>query len=250
MSNALSSVRNACKLLKVFLDSPKELGVTELSKRLELSKGAVHKMLATLESEGFIRQNDSTRQYTLGYTLLELGNKVLKNHDIVEFSTPYLKALAAQTKELAVLCVLDKTDAIYVSRVDSPHPIRFNVDMHRRFPPYSTTASRALLAFQPQEYQEKVLSDEIKSYTAYSFTSVEEIKANLQEIRKRGYEISSNRRNTGVTGIAAPIFDSQQAIASISVIGPSDRMLPQQASILESLLATVRSMSYELGYHG
>ncbi|WP_134682749.1 IclR family transcriptional regulator [Brevibacillus migulae] len=250
MDHFLSSVRNSCTLLKLFLDSPKEMGVTELSKKLSLSKGAVHKILSTLEAEGFIRQNPKTKQYTLGFTLLELGSKVISNHDIVDFSQPFLSQLAKSTNELAVLCVLDKTDALYVSKVDSIHPIRFNVEIYRRFPPYSTSGSRVLLAYQSQEYQDQILQDaELISYTSQSFTSIEEIKQNLLEIRRQGYEISSNRRNLGVTGFAAPVFDaSGEVTAAVSVIGPTDRIAPQQSAVLEQLLATTQTMSAQLGY--
>jgi len=249
MDQVLSSVRNGCKLLKIFLDSPKELGVTELSKKLQLSKGAVHKLLSTLESEGFIRQNQKTKQYMLGYTLLELGTKVLKNHDIVDFSMPYINRLLARTSELVVLCVRDGKDAIYVAKVDSPHPIRFTVESFRRFPLYSTSAARVLLAYEPEEFQRDIMSETLKTYTPHSYQSTEELTLHLQLIRERGYEISSNRRNEGVTGVAAPIFDSSdQVAASISVVGPSDRVQPQLDDILQEVLETVREMSVQLGH--
>ncbi|WP_289141239.1 IclR family transcriptional regulator [uncultured Brevibacillus sp.] len=249
MDQVLSSVRNSCRLLKIFLDSPKELGVTELSKKLQLSKGAVHKLLSTLESEGFIRQNEKNKQYTLGYTLLELGTKVLTNHDIVDFSKPFLSRLVSRTNELAVLCVQDSKDAIYVAKEDSLHPIRFTVESFRRFPLYSTTAARVLLAYQSQSFQDEILAEPLKSYTPHSYTSVEDIKNDFVAIKERGYEISSNRRNNGVTGIAAPIFDSTgQVTASVSVIGPTDRVLPKKEEILQETLDTVREMSIQLGY--
>lgn len=249
MDQVLSSVRNSCRLLKIFLDSPKELGVTELSKKLQLSKGAVHKLLSTLESEGFIRQNEKNKQYTLGYTLLELGTKVLTNHDIVDFSKPFLSRLVSRTNELAVLCVQDSKDAIYVAKEDSLHPIRFTVESFRRFPLYSTTAARVLLAYQSESFQNEILAEPLKSYTPQSYNSVEDIKNDLVAIKERGYEISSNRRNNGVTGIAAPIFDSTgQVTASVSVIGPTDRVLPKKEEILQETLDTVREMSIQLGY--
>ncbi|MGD8190611.1 IclR family transcriptional regulator [Brevibacillus ginsengisoli] len=250
MDNVLSSVRNSARLLKVFLDdSRKELGVTELSKKLQLSKGAVHKILTTLEQEGFIRKNEHTKQYTLGYTLLELGNKVIQNHDIVEFGQTYMSDLAARTSELVALCILDKKDAIYVAKIESQHPIRFNVEIFRRFPPYATSASRVILAHQTENYQDEVMRGTLKTYTPYSYTAPEEVKSHLAQIRRQGYEISANRRNVGVTGIAAPIFDaSGQVVASISVIGPSDRIQPQQETILQQILATVQNMSADLGY--
>lgn len=249
MDQVLSSVRNSCRLLKIFLDSPKELGVTELSKKLQLSKGAVHKLLSTLESEGFIRQNEKNKQYTLGYTLLELGTKVLTNHDIVDFSKPFLSELVSRTNELAVLCVQDSKDAIYVAKEDSLHPIRFTVESFRRFPLYSTTAARVLLAYQPETFQDEILEEPLKNYTPHSYTSVADIKKDLAAIKERGYELSSNRRNNGVTGIAAPIFDSTGHVtASISVIGPTDRVIPKKEEILQETLNTVREMSAQLGY--
>jgi IclR family KDG regulon transcriptional repressor len=249
MDNQLSSVKNCCRLLKIFLDGPKELGVSDLSRRLGLSKGAVHKLLSTLESEGLILQNPATRQYALGYTLLELGNKVLKNHNLVEFAKRYLQELADITKELACLCIIDGTDAIYVDRIDSPHPIRFNVEVYRRFPLYATSASRVILAHRPDEFIDRVLSDEIKTFTPYSLKKPEEIKERLEAIRRNGYEVSTNLRNVGVTGIAAPIRDaSGQVIASISLIGPTDRMMPSKEAFIEQVLSTTAQISHGLGW--
>lgn len=249
MEHHLSSVKNSSRLLKEFLDGPKELGVTELSRRLQLSKGAVHKLLATLESDGFISQNPSTKQYSLGFTLLELGTKVLRDHNLVDFAKPYLQQLAEKTKELACLCVVDGKDAIYVDKIDSQHPIRFNVDAFRRFPLYATSASRVMLAFRPEAFIDSVLADGIRTYTPHSMQSPDEIKERLAAIRNRGYEISTNLRNVGVTGMAAPIRDATgEIVASVSLIGPSDRVVPQQDAFLQQVLLTTRNISFGLGY--
>ncbi|MCM3270044.1 IclR family transcriptional regulator [Paenibacillus elgii] len=251
MDNHLSSVKNGCKLLKLFLDSPKELGVSDLSRKLELSKGAVHKLLMTLESEGFIKQNPATKQYSLGYTLLELGNKVLKNHNLVDFARPFLTQLSDKTKELVTLCVIDGQDAIYVDKIDSQYPIRFNAEEHRRFPMYATSAARAILAYRDDTFIDEVLGDQLKTYTAYTITDVDTMKRRLKDIRTNGYELSSNLRNVGATGIAAPIFDADgKAIASVSVIGPTDRMLPFHERWIQEVVEITRDISHELGYRG
>jgi len=249
MDNHLSSVKNGCRLLKMFLDSPKEMGVTEIARKLQLSKGAAHKLLATFESEGFIKQNPSSKQYSLGYTLLELGNKVLKNHDLVEFSKPFLQRLSESTKELVCLCVIDGKDAIYVSKIESEHPIRFNVEENRRFPLYATSAARVILANRDQSFIDGVFEGDIKTYTSYSMKSPEQINARLAEIRRNGYEVSSNMRNVGVTGIAAPIFDaSGLVVASVSLIGPSDRVDSKKEEWVELVVQTTRDISAGIGY--
>jgi IclR family transcriptional regulator, KDG regulon repressor len=248
----LSSVKNSCRLLKFFLQSPsKELGVSDLSRKLALSKGAVHKLLATLESEGFIRQNPATKQYYLGYTLLELGNQVLKNHNLSDFVKPYLEKLSQMSSELITLCVKDDRDAIYVEKIDSQYPIRFNVDMYRRFPLYATSAARAILAHCDLSLIDDLLSEDIRTYTPYSIKDPEAIKSRLLEIRQQGYEISSDMRNIGVTGIAAPLFDANGEVsASISIIGPSDRMIPLKVKLIRQIKEVTKEISSQLGYHG
>ncbi|GAC43555.1 transcriptional regulator [Paenibacillus popilliae ATCC 14706] len=197
-------------------------------------------MLSTLESEGFIKQNPRTKQYSLGYTLLELGNKVKNDDDLVSFARPYLQQLADATQESVCLCTQDHMDAIYVDKLDSPLPIRFIIDAYRRFPLYATSASRVILAYGTKTLQEAVLSEPITAFTNCSITEPEPLRLRLEHIRSRGYEISSNMRHIGVTGIAAPIFQLDgSVIASISLIGrctesrrsPAFRCLPRSVLI-------------------
>ncbi|GIP40076.1 IclR family transcriptional regulator [Paenibacillus sp. J31TS4] len=249
MEHHLSSVKNGCRLLKLFLGPAREWGVTELSRQLDLSKGAVHKLLATLESEGFIRQNETNKQYSLGFSLLELGMQVLKTHSLVDFAHSYLQKLAESTTELACLCLLDGEEAIYVDKIESVHPIRFNVDAYRKFPLYATSASRAILAYQPEETIDRVLAGGIRAFTKHSVTDPAEMKKRILRIRENGYEVSSNLRNVGVTGIASPIHDAAgQVVASVSLIGPSDRMQPNLDSYLVRVKATTQAISSELGW--
>ncbi|CAG7627279.1 HTH-type transcriptional regulator XynR [Paenibacillus solanacearum] len=251
MDNHLSSVKNSCRLMKLFLDSEKELGVSELSRQLQLSKGAVHKLLMTLESEGFIKQNPSNKQYSLGYTLLELGNKVLTNHNLAEFAKPFLHKLSDATQEFVCLCARDQYEAIYVDKIESKYPIRFNVDAYRRFPLYATSAARSILAFRDERFIDHVLSEDIRTFTPYSMKKPEEIKERLARIRENGYEVSSNMRNVGVTGIAAPIYDADGSVnAAISMIGPTDRVQPLLDTFIQHVVSTTLDISHQMGYRG
>ncbi|CAG7646555.1 IclR family transcriptional regulator [Paenibacillus allorhizosphaerae] len=251
MDNHLSSVKNSCRLMKAFLDSEKELGVSELSRQLQLSKGAIHKLLMTLESEGFIKQNPSNKQYSLGYTLLELGNKVLTNHNLAEFAKPFLHQLSDATQEFVCLCARDQYEAIYVDKIESKYPIRFNVDAYRRFPLYATSAARSILAFRDESFIDHVLSEDIRTFTPYSMKKPDEIKERLARIRENGYEVSSNMRNVGVTGIAAPIYDADGSVnAAISMIGPTDRVQPLLDSFIQHVVATTLEISNQMGYRG
>lgn len=250
MDQLLTSVQKSCKLLKLFLRDQKEWGITELSKELQWSKGAVHKMLATLESEGFIKQNRLTRQYSLGYTCLKLGNRVKRNNDWVSVARPYLERIAKLTKESVCLCVREGNEAIYMDKIDSPLPIRFIIDAYRRFPLYATSASRVILAFSPEGVKEQIMIEPLAAFTEHSMKSVKELRERISRIEDQGYEISSNMRNVGVTGIAAPIYDSEgQVNASISLVGPSDRIDQHKEDWIQEVLQAAADISNLVGYH-
>src|SRR5678815_2580859 len=69
----IQSVSHALDVLEQFSGEHDELGVTELSKRLKLHKNNVFRLLATLESRGYIEQNKATENYRLGIRCLQIG---------------------------------------------------------------------------------------------------------------------------------------------------------------------------------
>jgi len=74
----IQAVSHALDLLEQFHGETDELGVTELSKRLKLHKNNVFRLLATLESRGYIEQNKVTENYRLGLKTLELGQTFIR----------------------------------------------------------------------------------------------------------------------------------------------------------------------------
>ena len=87
-SYIIQSVTNALDLLEEFRGEETELGVTELSKRLGLHKNNVFRLLATLESRGYMEQNKVTGNYRLGLRVLELGQVFIKHMGRAILSRP------------------------------------------------------------------------------------------------------------------------------------------------------------------
>ena len=84
----IQAVSHALDLLEQFHDEVDELGVTELSKRLKLHKNNVFRLLATLESRGYIEQNKATENYRLGLKALELGQTFIKQMGLLRQAKP------------------------------------------------------------------------------------------------------------------------------------------------------------------
>ena len=69
----LSSVAMAVRLLKSFSEGEAEIGVTNLSRRLNIAKSTVYRLASTLVAEGMLEQNRENEKYRLGTALFGLG---------------------------------------------------------------------------------------------------------------------------------------------------------------------------------
>jgi len=90
-SYGIQSVTNGLNLLEQFKGDRDELGVTDLSNRMELHKNKIFRLLATLEAKGYIEQNKATENYRLGVKSLELGQAFIKQNGLVRQVKPFLK---------------------------------------------------------------------------------------------------------------------------------------------------------------
>ena len=86
----IQSVAHALDVLEQFAGETEELGVTDLSKRLKLHKNNVFRLLATLESRGYIEQNKSTENYRLGIRCLALVQTVVQQMGLLRQSGGYV----------------------------------------------------------------------------------------------------------------------------------------------------------------
>src|SRR6478609_381900 len=102
---ALQTVDRALDILCMFAEAD-EVGVSELARRLELPKSAVHRVLHTLTMRGFLEQT-ANRRYRLGLKVLELGNVCRLRMDLAKIAAPILEQLSTRANCNSHLAKLD-----------------------------------------------------------------------------------------------------------------------------------------------
>src|SRR2546427_12566383 len=71
------AVRRAIAVLKAFSDDAPEMGVTEVSRKVNLHKSTVYRLLSAFEGEGLIGKSPENGKYRLRPVLIVLGAQVL-----------------------------------------------------------------------------------------------------------------------------------------------------------------------------
>ena len=80
-SNLVQSVIRALDILET-LDTYGELGISEISDRLDLDKSTVYRIISTLKQKGCVVQNSTDHRYSNSLKLWEMGNNVVKGWEL------------------------------------------------------------------------------------------------------------------------------------------------------------------------
>ncbi|HEY4065515.1 MAG TPA: IclR family transcriptional regulator [Burkholderiaceae bacterium] len=237
------------QILEALASSDASRGVSELARELGLTRSNVHRTLKTLCSAGYVRQSDSSDNYECTLKLFQLGGAVLARVNVRQVAEPQMEALAAKTRETVHLSVLDDTDVIYLSKIDSPQPVRAYSTVAGRAPAYAVATGKALLAFQPEGYAAR-FADRFEAFTPRTLVTISALQHEIETIRQQGYAINRGEWRESVGGLAAPIFDaSRRAIAAVGISGPVERLKPAVLkSFTPDVVQAARSISRSLGY--
>ena len=238
----IKSIDKVLDLLEFLSINEQEIGVAEISKKLNMGLSTVHRILTTLKSRGYINQNEQTAKYRLGIKLFELGCAVQNTKHLIEIAKPYLRELSGITKEIVNLAILEGREVIYLSKIESTEILTVNIKTGARVMAHCTALGKVLLAFIPDREFDSLYKGEkqLPSLTKNSITSLKELKKHFKEIREHGYAIDKEEYKIGVNCFAVPIINKEgRAIAAISITGPASRFTMDEMEKVKGKLMTI-----------
>jgi len=251
-ADILQSAGRMLDLLLCFTKRKSDWSVAELAEELGFHKSVTRRLVITLVSRGFLRQDPITKRYKLGLVLFELGSVVLPIEELVELSKPFMKELSRQTDASVFLTIIEDNQAVCVSRVDSPKPLKVTFEIGRCSPLHAGASARAILAFLPEERIREVLALDLESFTDATITNVEKLTLELERTRELGYAISSGELDANVTAIGAPIMDrNNDVLGSVSISGPTIDFPPDRLlSLIQSTRLCAKAIENRLKHQG
>ena len=137
------------------------MGIMELSASLGFHKSTVHRLVASLQYMGYIRQDEESLKYYLSLKFLEIGSRILEQTSMAALIHPSLKRLSEQTGETVHLVKREGTEAVYIDKVESfASSIRMVSRVGSRIPLYCSGVGKALLAELTAQSEARLQSGE------------------------------------------------------------------------------------------
>ena len=252
---AIQTVINAMRLLEEFRDA-EELGVTELSRRLELHKNNVFRLLATLEQRGYIEQSPHSERYRLGIRSLELGQSYARSNRMLRRARQILENLASEAHESAHLAVLRELEVVHLDGELADQMGLAGLRIGRRLPAHCSALGKVLLGCSAEAIRESYDRDvigesELARRTRETIVDRHKFFEHLRTVAVQGFAIDVEECEVGMCCAAAPVFDATgQVVAALSVSGPVFRLDDETLlrRIVPMVTASAERLSHDLGY--
>jgi len=240
----VDAVAKAFDILEAF-DTSDGLTLNEIREQVGLNKSRIFRLLYTMTERGYVERINNGARYKLGVKLLERAAYVHRN--LKDLARGFMLQLQEHFNETVNLGVLDGLDEVlYVDIVESSRPFRMIASAGCRTPARKTAMGKAMLArlrlddpATPEYARAKELWPD----------QMDELRRDLEVIRRRGYALDKEENEPGVGCVGAAILDAGgRPVAAMSVSGPSHRILASEKEIAESLVDACARVSRTLGF--
>lgn len=236
----IHSVEKALDLLDAICAQGGDVRLSELSERLGLTKVNVFRLLATLESRGFVARGDDARKYRLGISAYEMGQKLMSGMGLMRKARPVMERLARECCESVYMVVPYEGKALILDMVDSCHQVKVAPMIGRRFSLHANSLGQIFLAWGQRDGWGEMVTN-----------VPAELQDRVTSIRQLGYAEEENALEEGVASLGIPIFNARkQVVAVLAIIGPTFRIFAEQRrqELLQLLTDAGRALSTILGY--
>lgn len=239
------ALERGLRLLGEFGRDSRTLSAPELARRLDLPRSTIFRLLATLETLGFIERAGSGNDYRLGLAVLRLGFEYLSSLELTELGQPVLERLCDEMRYPVNIVVRDGRSIVYVAKVSPPTPFSSSVRVGTRLPAHATVLGRTLLEdLSLAELRVLYPEDSLEVFSASTPKTVLELYNMVQVDRQRGFVLGEGFFESSISSIAAPVRDaSGQITAALGATIPSAHI---DADRIDELVQLVRTAAEEL----
>ena len=216
-----ASVGKAAAILRAAADHPEGLSVSGVARATGIPRATALRMVDALEAEGLLARRRDRDVVVLGTALLTLAAAVRPEQLLVDRARGPLTDLVRDLGESATLNVRHGDVVTCVLEVAGPRLIGPSGWLGQSWSLHATASGRLALAALADEALDRWLAVPAAPLTAATITDPEAIRDAVEDARRRGWAVSIDELEVGLTSVAAPV---PGADAYVGISGPTARL--------------------------
>ncbi|EFK09136.1 IclR helix-turn-helix domain protein [delta proteobacterium NaphS2] len=249
---AVKSVERALHILMLFTRQVPQLGVTEVSRILGVTKAAAHNLMTTMVDAGFLQKYPESRKYGLGFKVCQLGMTQPQAYNLSKCAHEPARSLSCSRRMVARVGLWDGEAMLVTATYYPQNRIELSGSIGPRIHAYASSLGRAVLAYlPPDELSYYMKETRMVPFTESTIIDEGQLMKELEATRTRGYALDREESVYGFACVGAALFDSRgKAIGALSLSGHPEKVLNEelQSELVRDLLRTTGEISRSLGY--
>ena len=214
------AVSRAIAIMRAFTPEQPRLSLSAIAGSAKLDAGTTRRILVTLRDEGIVEQDAKSGHYALTVQTMRFASAVPDGQSLRDVAEDLLRTLADEIGATAFLSVARGDQAICLARFHGAAPVEVRwwaLGVGRPF--NCGAAPRLLLAHLPEQDRERILAQPLTAQTDKSITDPDELRAELDKIRRDGWAFARDDVALGLSAVAAPVCDDRGALVAAMSLG-------------------------------
>ena len=242
----IMSLARGLSVLLAFSEKWRHLSMAQVSHRTGISRAAVGRSLHTLCELGYVEMDDSQR-YFLRPKVMAFSHAYVSGNPLPAIAQPVLDRLCEDLRQSCSLAIRDGDEIVYLVRGTSSRIMSLQLNVGGRAPLYCSSIGLVLLAhFSESELAAYLARVKLVRFTENTITSGAALRQALGTIRRRGYAIADQHRESRLCTMAVPVIDiSGTVLAGVNVIVKSGAVPIRQME--QQFLPRLRTAAGDLG---
>jgi len=234
------AIEKCFSILRHFAASKQALGISEISKQLELNKSTVFNIIYTLKNLEILEQYPDGK-FHFGTLLYLLGNASGKKSELIQTVHAYLDRINRETKLSAFLGIRSVNQAVILDKVDTAHDVKISSEIGMRLPLLAGAGGKALLSQLSSREVDQILgTNALKKFTSKTCTDKKRFKKEVLNIRKDGFAFDDEEYIDGVVAFAVPLKTNRADLqAAIWAVGLKQQVRQENISKISNFLKKI-----------
>jgi len=218
----MKTIKTALQLLEAFNEGSQRKTVGELAERFGLPKSQVSRILASFRDAGWLEQESRSRSYAVGLSAYVFGARFVQFHPLTRQAFPVLREVVDRSGFNTTLSVLNDLKPLYLLGIAGSVPVDLASIFGSYFPFHATAAGKILATYTDESTRQTMLaSASFERITPRTIVEPDALKAELEQVFRRGYATSDGERVPGIGAMAVPVIGGNgELIAALGIAYP------------------------------
>jgi DNA-binding IclR family transcriptional regulator len=213
-------------ILDSFTLARPSLTLAEIRESTGLPASTVQRLVANLVSVGLLDRD--AQGYRIGVRMAYWAAPATQGVELVRLAQPELDGLRDEIGESVAIFRESAGHRVCIALAETRQILRIHMRVGTVTPMHVGSSGRVILAWTPG-LLDTVLRGPLEAVAPGTITDPDVLRAAVEQTVADRYAITHDERETGSSGLSAPVFGSRgELLGALNVFGPSSRLTPER----------------------